>query len=141
METRPLSRLVDDHPHVFVGLYRDEAAVPHIVFGPGADPEAWTDRLEEAAEGIRYPVEGVGYRTDMCSRTSASLQSVLDEITTNQDWKENKRLAFAVWVHPETCTVRVESDLLRRAEIEALVERYGTAISFDTTEGSHPVLW
>ena len=38
------------------------------------------------------------------------------------------------------CTVRIESDLLERAEIEALVERYGTAISFDTSEGSHPVL-
>jgi hypothetical protein len=139
-EIAPLSRLVDDHPNVFVGLYRDGAAVPHVVFGPGADPAQWADRLQEAASGITYPHEGVGYRADRCSRTHASLRAIEDEITTNQDWKENRNLAFGVWLQPESCTVRVESDLLERAEIEALVERYGTAISFDTSEGSHPVL-
>jgi hypothetical protein len=139
LEIAPLSRLVTDHPDVFVGLYRDEAAVPHVVFGPRADPEAWTDRLQEAADGISYPVKGVGYRTDRCPRTLASLRALQDEITTDQDWTANKHLAFGVWVQPETCTVRVESDLLLPAEIEALVDRYGTAISFDTSEGSHPV--
>lgn len=139
-EIGALSRLVTRHPDVFVGLYRDEAAVPHVVFGPGADPEEWADRLQEAAERISYPVEGVGYRTDTCSRTRASLRAIQGEITTSQDWSENKHLAFAIWVQPETCTVRVESDLLIPAEIEALVERYGTAISFDTSEGSHPEL-
>jgi hypothetical protein len=139
-ESAPLSRLVSDHPDVFIGLYRDGAGVPHLVFGPGADPARWADRLQEAASGITYPHEGVGYRTDRCSRTNARLQAIEDEITTNQDWKENRNLAFGVWLQPETCTVRIESDLLERAEIEALVERYGTAISFDTSEGSHPVL-
>ena len=139
-EIAPLSRLVDDHPNVFVGSYRDGAAVPHVVFGPGADPARWADRLREAASGITYPHEGVGYRTDRCSRTHASLRAIEDEIPTKQDWKQNRNLAFGVWLQPETCTVRVESDLLERAEIEALVERYGTAVSFDTSEGSHPVL-
>ena len=139
LEIGPLSRLVTSHPEVFVGLYRDEAAVPHVVFGPGADSDEWAGRLTEAAEGIDYPAEGIGYRADMCSHTEARLRAIQDEITTNQDWKESVRPAFGVWVQPETCTVRVESDLLRPAEIEALVERYGTAISFDTTEGSHPV--
>jgi hypothetical protein len=46
------------------------------------------------------------------------------------------RVAFGVWVQPETCTVRVESDLLTPSEIQALVDGYGTALSFDTTEGS-----
>jgi hypothetical protein len=32
--------------------------------------------------------------------------------------------------------VRIESNLLEPAQIEALIERYGTAISFDTSEGS-----
>jgi hypothetical protein len=32
--------------------------------------------------------------------------------------------------------VRIESNLLERAQIKALIERYGTAISFDTSEGS-----
>jgi hypothetical protein len=139
MEIGPLSRLVTGHPDVFVGLYRDEAAVPHVVFGRGAYPLGWTERLREAATGITYPEQGVGYRADRCSRTEASLRAVQNEITTNQDWTKNRRLAFGVWIQPETCTVRVESDLLVPAEIEALVERYGTAISFDTTEGSHPV--
>ena len=140
LETRSLSRLVTDHPDVFVGLYRDESAVPHVVFGPGADPDEWAGRLTEAAKGIDYPAEGIGYRSDTCSRTEARLRAIQDEITANQDWTENERLAFGVWVQPETCTVRVESDLLRIAEIAALVARYGTAISFDTTEGSRPVL-
>jgi hypothetical protein len=140
LETRPLSKLVTAHPNVFVGLYRDQAGVPHVVFGPGVDAAQWAERLREAARGVNYPVQSAGYRTDTCSRSEASLRAVQNGITTNQDWTERENLAFGVWVHPETCTVRVESDLLRPAEIKALVERYGTAISFDTTEGSHPVL-
>ena len=140
MEMGPVAELITRRPDVFVGLYRDGAAVPHVVFGPGGEPEEWADRLQQAARGISYPVEGVGYRTDTCSRSHTSLRAVQDEITADQAWTENERLAFGVWVHPETCTVRVESDLLAPAEIEALVARYGTAISFDTTPGSHPEL-
>jgi len=139
-EIGPLTRLVADHPNVFVGLFRDGAAVPHVVFGAGADPAQWADRLHEAASGVTYPHGGVGYRVDRCSRTYAGLRAIEDEITTSQDWKSNRNLAFGAWLQPETCTVRIESDLLERAEIEALVERYGTAVSFDTSEGSHPVL-
>jgi hypothetical protein len=139
-EIEPLSRLVTDHPAVFVGLYRDERAIPHVVFGPGVDPAQWADRLQDAASGITYPEEGVNFRVDRCSRTNVGLQAIADEITTNQDWTERRHLAFGAWAQPETCTVRIESDLLGSAEIEALVERYGTAISFDTSEGSHPVL-
>lgn len=50
--------------------------------------------------------------------------------------REDQHPAFGVWVQPETCTVRVESDLLSQSEVRALVDRYGKAISFDTTEGS-----
>ena len=32
-EIAALSRLVTEHPHVFVGLYHDEEQVPHVVFG------------------------------------------------------------------------------------------------------------
>ena len=133
-EIGPLSRLVTDHPNVFVGLYHDEAGVVHVVFGPGADPARWTDRLREAARGITWPEEGVGYRADTCSRTNASLRSMEDEIIS--DWGEKRRLVFGAWAHAETCTVRVESNLLEPADIEALIERYGTAISFDTSQGS-----
>jgi hypothetical protein len=133
-EIAPLSRLVTDHPDVFVGLYLDGGAVPHVVFGPGADPAQWADRLQEAASGITYPQEGVGYRTDRCSRTSASLRAMEDEII--EEWGERRRLVFGAWAQAETCTVRIESNLLERAQIEALIERYGTAISFDTSQGS-----
>jgi len=140
MEIGPLGRLVARHPEVFVGLYRDEAAIPHVAFGPGADPEEWADRLTEAAQGISYPAEGIGYRVDTCSRDRRSLRAIQDEITTDQSWTQNKHLAFAVWVQPETCTVRVESDQLMRADIAALVVRYGTAVSFDTSKGAAPIL-
>jgi hypothetical protein len=144
MDIHPLGSLVQDHPKVFVGLYRDTAGVPHVVFGPGVDPATWEDRLTAAAEGINYPAEGIGYRTDTCSRDHTSLRALQDEIApagrATPWWTEGERLAFGVWVHPETCTVRVESDLLTAAHIESLVGRYGTAISFNTTEGSHPVL-
>lgn len=134
------SRLIADHPKVFFGTYRDEVGVPVVVFGPGADPAAWQDRLTEAAESIDYPAEGVGYRTDTCARTRASLRAMQDEIATHQDWTANKHLSFTVGVDTRTCTVRVGSDLLTPADIRALVDRYGTAISFDTSKRSHPVL-
>lgn len=133
--------LVDDNPEVFFGTYRDKAGVLVVVFNPGADPAAWEDRLTAAADDIDYPAEDSGYRMDTCSRDRKSLRALQDEIVrTRKEWAEGKRLAFGVWVQPETCTVRVESDLLSPTDIAALVDRYGTAISFDTSEGSHPVL-
>ncbi len=62
-----------------------------------------------------------------------------DEIAT-KDWSVSKSPAFGVWVDPSSCTVRVESDLLTPGDVEALVHRFGTAISIDTTPGSHPEL-
>ncbi|MGH3112241.1 MAG: PASTA domain-containing protein, partial [Gaiellaceae bacterium] len=139
-EIIPLGSLVEDNPDAFVGLYSDEAGIRHVVFGPGVDPESWEARLMAAAKGITYPAEGIGYRTDTCSRDRASLRAIQYEIApagrSTKWWTENQRLAFGVWVHSSTCTVRVESDLLAPADIQALVGRYGTAISFDTSEGS-----
>jgi hypothetical protein len=133
------SSLIQDKPEVFFGTYRDEAGFLVVVFSPGVDPARWEDRLTVAAKGINYPAEDSGYRTETCSRDRKSLRALQDEIVrTRKDWAEDKRLAFGVWVQPETCTVRVESDLLAPADIQALVDRYGTAISFDTSEGSHP---
>ncbi|HXL44764.1 MAG TPA: PASTA domain-containing protein [Gaiellaceae bacterium] len=127
----PLSHLVERNPEAFVGLYRDVEGAPHVVFGPGIDPATWEDRLNDAAGHIRYV-------TDRCSRDRKSLQAIHKEIATPGSM-QNKRLAFGMWVHPESCTVRVESDLLTSEDIRTLVERYGTAISFDTTPGVHPV--
>jgi len=47
-------------------------------------------------------------------------------------------IGFIGSVDPATCTVRIESDQLTLADIRALIERFGTALSFDTTEGNHP---
>jgi hypothetical protein len=92
--------------------------------------------LQEAASSITWPEEGVGYRADRCPRTLASLRAIEDDIwTTYQDWVETTHLGFGALVHAETCTVRVEAHL-RPAKIEEFVDRYGTAISFDTSEGS-----
>jgi PASTA domain len=127
-----LSSLVDGSPAAFVGLYRDGRGTAVIVFGPGVDPGSWRDRLTAAAAGLPY-------RTEMCSRDRRSLRAMQDEIAT-QDWSASKSPPFGVWVDPSSCTVRVESDLLTPGHIEALADRFGTAISTDTTPGSHPEL-
>jgi hypothetical protein len=131
-ELQPFSTMIEANPDAFVGLYRDEEGIPHAVFGHGADPAAWRRRLAAAAEGLPY-------RTDTCSRSYAELRALQNEIAAKR-WTRNKELAFGVYVHPATCTARVESDLLTAADIRALADRYGTAISIDTTEGSHPIL-
>jgi hypothetical protein len=135
------SSILEDNPEVFFGSYRDEEGVSVVVFNPGVDPADWEDRLTAAATGINYPEEDSGYRTGTCSRDRTSLRTLQDEIVrTRKDWAHDPGLAFAVWVQPETCTVRVESDLLTPGDIQALVDRHGTAISFDTSEGAAPVL-
>lgn len=131
-DLRPLSTLVEDTPSAFVGLYRDGRGVPHVVFGPDVDEASWAARLRKAAGGIRYV-------TDRCGRSHADLQAVQDAVTAKR-WTSNPSLAFSVAVHPATCTARIESDLLTSQEIEALVARFGTTISIDTTKGSHPEL-
>ncbi len=138
---KAFSRLIKGHPEVFFGLYRDATGTLVVVFGPGVDPDRWKDRLTAASQSINYPTEDSGYRTDNCSRDEKSLRVLQDEIArTRKDWSENNRLAFGVWVQPETCTVRVESDKLTPADIGALVARYGTALSFNTSEGAAPIL-
>jgi hypothetical protein len=131
-DLRPLSSLVEDTPSAFVGLYRDGHGLPRVVFGPDVDQASWAARLRKGAGGIRYA-------TDRCGRSRADLQAVQDAVAARQ-WTSNRSLPFSVAVHPATCTVRIESDLLTSQEIEALVARFGTAISIDTTKGSHPEL-
>jgi PASTA domain len=131
-ELQPFNSMIEANPEAFVGLYRDEEGVPHAVFGPEADPAAWQERLTGAAEGLPF-------RTDTCSRSHAELRALQDEIAARR-WTADEKLGPGVFVHPASCTVRVESDLLTTAEIRGLAERYGPKVSFDTTEGSHPVL-
>ena len=136
------SNLIKSNPEVFFGRFRDEDAVLVVVFNPGVDPAVWEDRLTAAATGIDYPTEDSGYRTATCSRDRKSLRALQDEIVkTRNDWvDEPRRVSFGVWVQPETCTVRVEGDVLVSVEIQTLVDRYGTALSFDTSEGAAGIL-
>jgi hypothetical protein len=127
-----LGSLVGDNPAAFTGLYRNARGAAVVVFGPGVDRARWRDRLAAAARGHRY-------RTETCPHDHRALLAIQDEIAT-KDWTVNKRLPFSVWADPSTCTVRVESDLLTPADVEALADRFGPAVSFDTSPGSHPVL-
>jgi hypothetical protein len=137
-EASLLGRIVTRNPDVFVGLYRAREGALHVVFGPGADPADWIERLNEAARPITYPEPRIGYRIDTCPRSYRSLRPLQDEIAEDQSWHDDENLAFGVWVDPQTCTVRVETDLIDDDGIAALVERYGGAVSFNTTPGSHP---
>jgi hypothetical protein len=130
-----LGGVVEANQQAFVGLYRDhqDEGVPVVVLNPGVDADAWRERLDAAAEG--HP-----YRTDVCSRSYEELDRIQTEIGLRA-WSPNARsISFGVWIHPATCTVRVESDQLTADDIRALGERFGTAVSVDTSEGSHPVL-
>jgi hypothetical protein len=131
-DTYALGTLVEGHENAFVGFYLDLDGVPVVVLGPGVDVAAWRERLDAAAAGLYY-------RTSICGRSLSSLRQIQDEIA-RRDWSTNPRIGFGVNVDPASCTVRVESDLLTADDIQVLVRRYGTAISFDTTPGDHPVL-
>jgi hypothetical protein len=130
-ELHALGTLVEANAAAFVGLYVGAGGTPHVVFGRGAEPTEWKRRLDAAAGGKHYV-------TETCARERATLRALQDELS-ERTWTANESLAFGVYVHPATCTVRVESDLLTPAEIDVLAARYGTAISIDTTPGSHPV--
>jgi hypothetical protein len=130
-ELHALGTLVEANAAAFVGLYVGAGGTPHVVFGRGAEPAQWKRRLDAAAGSRRYV-------TETCARDRATLRALQDELR-ERTWTAEESLAFGVYVHPATCTVRVESDLLTPAEIDALAARFGTAISIDTTPGSHPV--
>jgi hypothetical protein len=134
-QTGSLPDLVEANPQAFVGLARNhqDEGVPVVVLNPGVDPDAWRERLDAAAEG--HP-----YRTDVCPRSHQELGRITAEIASRA-WSPNARsISFAVGIHPATCTVRIQSDQLTTDDIRALGERFGTAVSVDTSEGSHPVL-
>jgi hypothetical protein len=108
---------------------------------PELTPAAWEDRLTSAAEGVNYPPRTAATGPTPARVTRKSLRALQDEVVrTRKEWADDNHVAFGVWVQPETCTVRIESDLLLQSEIRALVDRYGTAICFDTTEGSAGML-
>jgi hypothetical protein len=133
LRTHDLSTFVERNADAFVGLYLDPDGTPVVVFGPGVDRSAWQDRLDAAAGGVPY-------RVDACGRTRDALHAVQDEVA-GRGWVAGGRaVAFGVGIDPPTCTVRVESDLLSSDDVAQLAERFGTAISVDTTPGSHPVL-
>jgi hypothetical protein len=130
----PVARIVEGNPKAFVGLYRDHLdaeGIVVVVFGPGTDQDAWRERLDTAAGELPY-------RTETCTRSRAELRRIQDELT-RRSWSPNAAsISFAVFVDPATCTVRLDSDQLTPADIQALSDRFGTAVSLNTTEGASP---
>ena len=125
-----LGGFVEGHPEIFVGYYIDEHGDLVIVFDPGVDIEAWRQRLEpHLGKGNEH------YRTESCSHSLGELQRIAYEIEPN-DFPH--KIAYSGDVEPETCTVRITSDQLTHEDIRALSERFGTVVSFETTDGSHP---
>jgi hypothetical protein len=56
---------------------------------------------------------------------------------TGRSWSPNAgSIAFGVHVDPATCTVRLDTDQLTPSDLRALSDRFGTAISLNTTEGA-----
>jgi len=123
--------LIDAHPDTFVGYYIDDAdGVPVIVLPSGVDAEPWRERLETAlGKGNKE------YRTETCSRSRDELYRVQDEIEPSLFPHE---IGFVTSPDPATCTVRIDSDQLTRADMHLLIARFGTAVSFNTSEGNHP---
>jgi hypothetical protein len=133
----PLGRLVERNRQAFVGLYRDHSAGTWgtlvVVFNPGTDEDAWRERLEAAAGDLPY-------RLESCTRSREELEQIQDELAL-RTWSPNARsISFGVFVDPATCTVRVESDQLTAEDIQALSDRFGTAVSLNTSEGASPRL-
>jgi hypothetical protein len=134
-QSDPLGRLVERNRQAFVGLYRDHSAGTWgtlvVVFNPGTEEDAWRERLDAAAGDLPY-------RTETCTRSRQELRRIQDELT-RLSWSLNARsISFGVFVDPATCTVRVESDQLTPEDIQALSDRFGTAVSLNTTEGASP---
>jgi hypothetical protein len=104
-----------------------------VVFNPGTDEDAWRERLEAAAGDLPYRIES-------CTRSREELEQIQDELAL-RTWSPNARsISFGVFVDPATCTVRVESDQLTAEDIQALSDRFGTAVSLNTSEGASPRL-
>jgi hypothetical protein len=102
-----------------------------VVFNPGTDDDAWRERLDAAAGDLPY-------REESCARSREELEQIQDELA-RQTWSPNARsISFGVFVDPATCTVRVESDQLTPEDVQALSDRFGTAVSLNTTEGASP---
>lgn len=125
-------QFVENHHDAIVGYYIDEKGRLIVVFSPGVDIEAWLRRLE--------PHLGKGnqiYRTETCPRSWGELLRIQNEINPDL-FTDPKGIAYSSWPEPATCTVRLTSDLFTREDIRRLIDRFGTAISFETTPGSHP---
>jgi PASTA domain-containing protein len=133
----PLGRLVERNRQAFVGLFRDHSAGTWgtlvVVFNPGTDEDAWRERLDAAAGDLRYRIES-------CTRSREELEQIQDELALRTWSPKARSIGFAAFVDPATCTVRVESDQLTAEDIQALSDRFGTAVSLNTSEGASPRL-
>jgi hypothetical protein len=131
-EQEPLGRAVEECPVECLGLYRADDGTPVVVLAPGVDEQKWRERLAAAAAGRAFRIE-IG------TRSARELEAVQKRLS-RRDWSPHAReIGFVTFVDPASSTVRVESDQLSPGDLAALAERFGTAVSIDTSPGSHPV--
>jgi hypothetical protein len=120
-------------------LRYDETAPP----GGGVvavDPEPGARVGEESIVlvHVSFPESGTTRpRPEPCERSLDSLDAVQAALS-KRDWT-SRAVSFTSFVDPDTCTVRIESDLLTAAEMESIVARYGTSVSFNASPRSRPV--
>ena len=122
-----LGTFVSAHPEAFVGLYLDGSGVAVVAFGSGVDPAAWES-------GLRAAAGEQAWRTIRCGATRAALDDVQRALGSFA-WPSG-RPSYAADVDPATCSVRVVSDMLSPADLAALHDRFGAAVTVDPT--GHP---
>ena len=126
----PFAALIGANPQAFVGMYRDQAGTPVVVFNPGISPTAWRAQLGALARGRPY-------RTESCSHSLAELNGVADDLATADGILRQKHISFGVGVDAQTCTVRVHASALAASVLAALSKLYGPLITIDASGSPH----
>ncbi|MFC7484167.1 hypothetical protein ACFQX7_34775 [Luedemannella flava] len=117
-----LADLVASRPDVFVGLGVEKRGVIIVALNPGVDPAAWRPVVDRYAAGKSHLVT-------ICTHSLAELTGIADELVARRWSPRATRIAFAVVTDPVTCSVQLSTDQLTTDEENALVERYGDAIT------------
>lgn len=108
---------------IFVGVgYADNDARKALVvaLAPGVDPSVWQDRLTAAAGSQKFTVR-------QCGHTLAELRQIQAGLLS--DGAHDTPIAASV--RPAECAVHIVANL-PADEIDALKERYGTAVVVQT---------
>jgi hypothetical protein len=122
---RALADLAEARQDVFVGAGRDGDGATVVAFNPGADIDAWRDRLAAAARGEKYAIR-------RCEHSRNELTSVKASLLPADLLPRAPRIHFASALRPAACSVWV-SGAFTPDEAVALRAAYGTAITVEAT--------